>query len=117
MADQRLAAAHGNIGRELLAEGRLADPRLPHHHQQRPLPGQGAIESSLQLSQLRLATHEDAAVEGVGGTALTRPRCARPASPRGRGVCSLSLWERAGVRAGPLPLSERGGVTARVHCR
>ena len=49
MADQGPAAAQGDIGRQLFAEGGLADARFSHHHHQSALPGHGPVKGRLKL--------------------------------------------------------------------
>ncbi len=52
VADQGLAASEGDVGGELLRDGRLPDPRLPHHHHQAALAGEGVIEGTVELGHL-----------------------------------------------------------------
>ena len=72
MADQRLAAPDRDIGRELLAQRRLADPRLADDQRQRPLPRDRRVEGRLQLLQLRLPPDEGAAIQRIGEGATIR---------------------------------------------
>ena len=74
MADQRLAAAQRHVGRELLAQRRLADAGLADHHDQAALARERGVEGRLQLRQLRLAADEGAAVERVVAARRLRAR-------------------------------------------
>jgi hypothetical protein len=47
VAHQGLAAAQGDVGAELLADGGLADPWLPDDHEERALAGEGSVEGRL----------------------------------------------------------------------
>src|SRR4051812_45034168 len=74
MADERSTASEGNVGRELLAEGRLADARFADDHDEAALTGERRIEGLLELPHLVLAPDEGAAVERVVGGRRRRVR-------------------------------------------
>ena len=103
VADQRLAAAQGDVGGELLAERRLADARLADDHDQPALAGERGVEGLLQLLELRLAADEGAAGNGLAPGRLTEPLPI---------ACNSTAARRSSVEPGPARRAHprRGGV-------
>ena len=85
VAHQGTPASHRDVGSQLLAEGGFSDAGLANHGEEGGAAGEGTVEGLLQMLQLRLASHEDAAVEGIGETPIPHPRKRRGS------VCSEPL--------------------------
>ena len=76
------ATGRGDVGAELLADGGLADARLPHHHHQPALAGAGGVEGALERGELPFPPHERAAVGGDRRLAALRRHVPRMIASR-----------------------------------
>src|SRR5207248_7772951 len=89
MPDERRAAVQRGVGGELLADARLADAWLTHHHPQVALAGGRCVKRIGEVLQLLLSADEGAAVERTlrplipttSGRPLTPTAWGRPLTP------------------------------------
>ena len=118
MPREGAAAGRGDVGAELLADGGLADARLPHHHHQPALAGAGGVEGALERGELPFPPHERAAVERAqgGGYILRGVRLrALGLGTRGPALCSAPRGRDVGLGVRVVGVEGEDGGAAIAH--